>query len=364
MVKAGDVPNVRMTRMGLIGTSSTRPVDVVQHHLAMQAQDFGPAKWAIGQRLQGLVDKDVERKISDGQILRTHVLRPTWHFVGRRDLRWLMVLSGPRVQKTIEARYRQLNLDVKTRSRAEKVVAAELVGGNHLTRRELTEIFHRSRIAPDGQRMPHLLMHCELQSVICSGRVRGKEQTYALFDERVPKGRDFDREGAVEKLVRRYLESHGPASLKDMAWWSGLTIRDLRSGLDSLGARAISEKIEGTTLWWSGDQPPSHIKNPHVQLLQTYDEFVVGYSESRYLGDPRAARIRKLFTDRNLPNGTVMLGARVAGHWRRTITAKTVNVQVLLYEPLKGAARVALESAVEGLAGFLGRQPELVVGAL
>jgi hypothetical protein len=212
--------------------------------------------------------------------------------------------------------------------------------------------------------MPHLLMHCELESVICSGPVLGKEQTYALFDERVPKGSEFDREGAVEELVKRYLKSHSPASVKDMAWWSGLTIRDLRSGLESLGAQAISETIEGTTLWWSDDQRPSRNKNAVVQLLQTYDEFVVGYSESRYLGDPRAARVRKLFTDRNLPNGTVMLGSRVAGHWRRTVTGKAVDVQVLLYEPLKGTAKIALETAVEELGRFLGRQPNLSIGRL
>jgi hypothetical protein len=364
MVRPGDVAKIRIGRMGLVEPLFQHPVEVVEAHLAMQAQDFGPAKWSIAQRLSGRVDSDIEREVSEGSILRTHVLRPTWHFVAARDLRWLMALSGPRVQKSVEARYRQLGLDIKTRSWAEKLISDRLRGGNHLTRRDLGEVLRKSRIEPDGQRLPHLLMHCELEGVITSGPVQGKDQTYSLFDERVPKGAQFDRDRAVVELIRRYLASHGPATLKDMSWWSGLTISDLRAGLEGVGAGVSNGEVGGSKLWGIGETNGTRRRRLTVQMLQTYDEFVVGYTESRYLGDPRAADVRKAFTDRSLPNGTVMLGPRIAGLWRRSLTAKRVEVEVLLYEPLLAAGAVALEKAVKELGRYLGRQSDLSTGVI
>ena len=138
----------------------------------MQAQAFGPAKWSIAQRLGKVVDADVERKVSGGSILRTHVMRPTWHFVAKRDLRWLMDLTGARVHRGLQSRHRELDLNPKTLARAEKLIASNLEGGNFLTRREIGEILRKSRLDPEGQRLPHLLMHCELKALICSGPVR------------------------------------------------------------------------------------------------------------------------------------------------------------------------------------------------
>jgi hypothetical protein len=355
-MEPADVAGQRMRRMGLLGPLLEKPVDVVRHHLAMQSQDVGPAKWSIGQRLNGLTDREVERKISDGSILRTHVLRPTWHFVARTDLRWLMALSGPRVQRGLESRYRKLGLDAKTRARGERVIAKHLEGGNHLTRRELGAILRKARIDPEGQRMPHLLSHCELEAIICSGQVKGKQQTFALFDERVPTGPRLDRDKALVELVRRYLNSHGPATLADLSWWSGLTTTDLKAGLEGLAPRASSETLDGLTLWWTDKEPRGRPRRPVVQLLQAYDELVVGYTESRYLGDPRRARIRAAFIDRSVPNGTVMVGSRVLGHWRRSTKEKVVEVEAHLYEPLRGAQAKAMEKAVGDLGRFVGKE--------
>jgi hypothetical protein len=202
-------------------------------------------------------------------------------------------------------------------------------------------------------------MHCELESVICSGSLRGKDHTYALFDERVPAGRHLNRDQAVTELVRRYLTSHGPATLKDMSWWSGLKTTDLRAGVEALGSRLSNERVKDSNLWWIGEPRPSLRRGAVVQLLQAYDEYVVGYTESRYLGDPRGARVRAAFADRSLPSGTVMSGPRVAGHWRRSTTDKAVRVEVLLYEPLSKSGGLALERAVGRLGDFLGRRTQL-----
>lgn len=273
-----------------------------------------------------------------------------------------MALSGPRVQKGMEGRYHQLGLDAKTRARAERAISDHLSGGRHLTRKELVDVLRSARIDDDGQRLPHLLMHCELESVICSGRVRGKDQTYALFDERVPQISRFDRDSAVAQLVRRYLKSHGPATVKDMAWWSGLTMTDLRTGLAAAGA--TSEEREGVTLWSIDAPPRGGPRRARVQLLQNYDEFVVGYTESRYVGDPKAETMKARFHARDLPGATVLLGSRAVGHWRRAMKGRVLEVEVLLYERLRGPDSVALEEAAQELGRFLGRETRLHVGIL
>lgn len=358
-----DVATTRLHRTGLAVPIDGGPARVVETHLAMQAQDFGPAKWSIGQRLSGSTDVEVERAFTRGSILRTHVLRPTWHLVARRDLRWLLSLSGPRVQKGLQPRYRQLGLDGRTRSRAETVIARALLDGD-LTRREVNDVLRRSRIDTEGQRLPHLLIHCELESLICSGARRGNDQTYALFDSRVPNGRRLDRDRAVTELVRRYLRGHGPATVKDMSWWSGLTVSDVKSGLGELEAELATARVDDKTLWWLDEAKTSSDRDGRVRLLQAYDELVVGYTESRYLGDPRAAEARAAYVDRRLPSGVLLSGTRVAGHWRRSVTDRRVEVRVLLYAPLRGAAKAALEEATDDLGRFVGRPVQVTTGVI
>ena len=360
-----DIARVRLQRSGLSGRPFEHPREVVEAHLAMQSQDFGPAKWSIGQRLASLTsDEDVERAVSRGDILRTHVLRQTWHFVAARDLIWLMALSGPRVQRGLAGRYRQLGLDPKTRGKAERVVARALQGDNHQIRAELREVLRKSRIDTEGQRLPHILSHCELEGIVCSGRVKGKHQTYALVEERVRRPRRLDSDVAVVELVRRYLSSHGPATVKDMRWWSGLTIAELRNGLDGLGDKVKGKEVNGVTLWSLRNGLRSAGGKRAVLLLQTYDETVIGYTESRYFGDPRAKTTREAFVARNLPTGVALLDARVIGLWRRGTKERTVDIEVLLYEDLAPRDTRLLEAAATELGRFTARQPRLQVDLL
>jgi hypothetical protein len=183
-----------------------------------------------------------------------------------------------------------------------------------------------------------------------------------LFDERVPQIARFDRDSAVTQLVRRYLKSHGPATVKDMAWWSGLTTTDLRAGLAEAGAE--SEEHDGLTLWSLGVAPRGGPRRARVQLLQNYDELIVGYTQSRYLGDPRAETMKARFNARDLPGATVMLGSRAVGHWRRPTKGKVVEVELSLYEKLRGPDATALEEAVEEFGRFIGRETRLQVQVL
>jgi hypothetical protein len=354
----------RMHNSRLTGTGFTSPAEAVGWHLAMQAQDYGPAKWSIGQRSKGLTEQDLDDALADGSIIRTHVLRPTWHFVARDDLRWLLALSGPRVQQGNASRYRELGLDARTRARGEKAIVAALQGGNRLTRKELAAVLDDSGIDRSGQRMPYILSHCELEAVIGSGGLAGKQQTYALLDELIATAGSFDRDDALVELVRRYLTSHGPATVKDMSWWSGLTMADLRKALDLLEFEVASEAIEGLTLWAIASNHSMPPPARGVRLLQAYDELVVGYTESRFLGDPGAEKARAAWGDRTYPSGVLLLNGRIGGHWRRTLERGSIRVEVHLYEDPTRAITQAVRSAATKLGRFLDRPMSLDVRSL
>jgi hypothetical protein len=358
-----EVARRRIRNSRLTGARFAAPDEGVQWHLAMQAQEYGPAMWSVGQRSKGLRETDVDRALTEGTIVRTHVLRPTWHFVAAGDVRWLLALSGPRVQQGNAGRYRQLGLDARTLARAEKVIASALEGGNRLTREELAAVLERKKLDREGQRMPYFLMHCELEAVICSGGRKGKQQTYALLDERVPAGGTrFDREEAVVELVRRYLTSHGPATVKDLSWWSGLTMTDIRAALDSIADEVGSDEVDGLTIWSASSERRRRAPAARgAHLLQTYDELVVGYTESRFHGDAAGELARQAWSDRSFPTGVLLLHGRIGGHWRRTIEAKRVRVAMHTYTKVAAADAEALESAAIRLGRFVGLPVELEI---
>ena len=357
-----DIARRRLRASRLTGPAVTSPPEAVGWHLAMQAQDYAPAKWSIGQRSTGLRDEDLDRALTEGSIVRTHVLRPTWHLVAREDLRWLLALSGPRVQRGNARRYGELGLDARTLARGERVIVRALEAGARLTRRELAEILDRSGFDREGQRMPYLLMHLELEAVIGSGGPAGKQQTYALLEGRVPTDPGLDREAAIVELVRRYLQSHGPATVKDLRWWSGLTMSDLRTALADLAEDTGTETVDGFQLWSLTSQaarPPAG----GVELLPTYDELGVGYTESRFLGDPLMERARAAWGDRSLPSGIVIVDGGIAGHWRRTVEGKAIRVEAHLYEPRRRGLAARVEAAADELGAFFGRPIAFSVSA-
>ncbi len=225
--------NQHVTRPGL-----RTPEAVVAWFGAMQAQEYAAARWAIGLRLPGSVgDAEIERAFDAGRILRTHVMRPTWHFVTTADIRWMLELTAPRVQRTLGSYTRQLGLDARTLTRATKVFERVLRDGQHLTRPELGEHLQKAGIEARLNRLAHIALHAELERVICSGPRRGKQFTYALLDERAPRAIRLTRDEALAELTTRFFRSHGPATIRDFVWWSGLTTADSKRGLDVVRAR-------------------------------------------------------------------------------------------------------------------------------
>ena len=247
-----DIAQQRLHNQHITHRTFGKPGDVVEWLGAVQAQDFAAAKWAVGLRSCGMTDDDVEQAFADGAILRTHVMRPTWHFVSPADIRWILALTAPRVNAVNASWYRRLELDDALFSWSNAVLAKALQGGKQLIRAELVSVLKLAGIATDDLlRFTAIMMRAELDGIVCSGARRGRQFTYALLDERAPQARMLDRDEALAELARRYFTSHGPATLQDFVWWSGLTGADARAGLEMVTSQLMREVVDGQVYWFA-----------------------------------------------------------------------------------------------------------------
>jgi Winged helix DNA-binding domain len=357
-----DIAYRRLHNQRLEGEPFAGPQEVVRWLGAVQAQDYGPAKWSLGERSRGAVDADVDRAMAEGAILRTHLLRPTWHFVLPEDIRWMQALTAPRVHAQNAYHYRQTGLDDGVRQKARRLMVDALRGGNHLTRRELEAVLQRGGIAAKGLGTVYVLMDAELECVICSGPLEGRQHTYALVEERAPHARTLSRDEALAELALRYFTSRGPATAKDMRFWSSLNLADIQRGIELTGARLVSEVVDGLTLWSAPAEAPPRPPSPKVHLLQGLDEYFVGYGESRGFCDQSGVRPSPV--DRAIYNGALILDSQLAGHWKRTVGKRSVTFAVALRTPFEEAQMQALQDAADRHGAFLGVPATLQVEAL
>jgi hypothetical protein len=347
-----DIANRRLHNQRLEGERFALPAEVVGWLGCVQSQDYGPAKWSVGERTRGATDAALDQAFSAGKILRTHILRPTWHFVLPTDIRWMQQLTAPRVHAQNAYYYRQSGLDEGTRERVNRLIVYALRGGNHLTRKELEGVLLGGGIVLKGLGMAYAVMQAELDCVICSGALKGRQQTYALFEERVPDAPAFSRDEVLGELAMRYFASRGPATAKDLRFWSSLPLADIHRGLEIAGARLRRDEVDGLTLWSAPGEAPPPLPSPSVHLLQGLDEYFVGYGESRTFCDQSGAR--PSLVDRAIYNGALILDSQLAGHWKRAVSKRAVTFQVALRAPFDEARMQALQTAADRHGEFLG----------
>jgi hypothetical protein len=265
----------------------------------------------------------------------------------------MLSVSGPRVQAMNLHYYRKMGADTKLLKRSRRLIERSLQHGQALTRRELAASLARCGVHLQGQLLAFVTMHAELQGVICSGPRRGKQFTYMLLDDRVPPGRTLDQDWALGELARRYFHSHGPATIRDFSWWSGMTIRETKRALDIIQAPAIGESASGEKYWSctiDGAAPPSRPAGA-VDLLPIYDEYLIAYKE-------REAVMSLAPPTRGYDPYAhfLMLDGRLVGTWSRSDTIDTVHAAVTPYRPLTKAQKKTLALAVGNLGAFLGRR--------
>lgn len=328
--------------------------EVVEWLGAVQAQVFDEAKWSLGERTRRCADSDVEGAFARGEIIRTHVLRPTWHFVARPDARWLLRLTRPRVNALNRYYNAQHGLDATLLARAERVLARALEDGEPRTRPELAARLAAEGIEAAGSRLAYVLMHAELEEVICSGPRRGRQHTYALFDHRVPPAArdDLPRERAAQELVRRFFTSHGPATVRDFTAWSSLTAAETKAALEELTGELEVELDDSGTPWYVGFQrhgPARHDRRAF--LIPTYDETIVAYQRLRIVlahpvGPGAFERV-------------AVVDGRTVGSWKRTVAPRRVTLELTAFGELEDRDERALGSAARRLARFLGTDVSL-----
>jgi hypothetical protein len=347
-----DIAQQRLFNQHLVVTSFEKPDEAVHWLGAVQAQEYAGAKWGIALRTQSLTSAAIDQAFAQGDILRTHVMRPTWHFVTPADIRWMLMLTAPRVNAANALYYRRLGLDDAVFSRSNAVLAKSLEGGNQLTRSELQSALLQAGIskAPDDRlRLAYLVMRAELDGVICSGALRGKQHTYALLDERAPLTRPLEKDEALAELTRRYFTSHGPATLKDFMGWSGLAPADAREGLELAKSHLDQEIIQSKTYWFSSILPDQKPHSPIAQLLPAFDEFTVAYRDSSAVLD------RQYTGPASVSLGPVIaIDGVITGSWKRTISKKAVSIEVKPFRVLTEAQEQATQAASARYGVFLG----------
>jgi hypothetical protein len=348
-----DLIRERLANQFLTGESVASPVEVVRRLGAVQSQDYPNAKWALGIRTQSATDADVEAAISRGEILRTHIMRPTWHFVLPEDIRWMMALTGPRIAAAMASYNKRLGLTPAVLKRTNRAIEKMLRDGQCLTRREMLPLFTKARIGPlTTQSLAHVVMQAEVDAVICSGPCRGKQFTYALFDARVPPHDAIDRDEALSRLAERYYATRGPATTHDFAWWSGLTVSDARRAVDIRGKALTSVNVDGNTMWMVERSSPARPAGPSAHLLPNYDEYFIGYRDRSAIG--RRLKGSKLVEggDGSITHVTLVNGELVGG-WKRVSSDRVIKPVLTMLTRLSATERGLVERAASRFEAFV-----------
>jgi hypothetical protein len=333
-------------------TTFKTAAEVVSWLGAVQAQDYPGAKWGVGQRMKRASDQELDAALDEGTILRTHVMRPTWHFVPTTDIKWMQALTGPRVNAASGSAYRSQELDDRVLARARVVLERALRDHTYLTRAEIAKALQQARILCNPLRLSLIVMRAEVDALICSGPRRGKHFTYALVDERAPRAKTLTRDEALAELTSRYFASHGPATIRDYVWWSGLTVREAKAGVAMVKPAFEELSLGGLTYFFrpaKGVRPPD---TPIVHLVPTYDESLIAYKDRGVALDLDPSQKPPSTMD---PYAAyVTIDGRLRGTWRRTIERDRIAVKVTPFLTLTTPQRRALEGEIERYSKFMG----------
>lgn len=357
-----DIAHIRLISQQIAGTKFKTVKDLVGWMGAMQAQDYAMVKWAVGVRLPHSTDQEIETAINNGEIIRTHLLRPTWHLVSADDIYWLLELTAPRIKASLKPRHQELGLSETVMTKSRTIIENALSGGRHLTREALIAEFEKANIATDNNRASHLFSRAELDGVICSGTVKGKKQTYALLEERVPKTSSLPKEKALASLAKRYFTSHNPATLQDFAWWSGLSVGDARQALEMVKSDFVSETIDSQTYWFTNSFSMPKTDKESVYLLPAFDEFIISYKD-------RSASLpfenhSKAVSNNGMFWPIIVVNGQVTGIWKRTIKKDKVIVETEHFNQPNKTTTDLIEKAARQFGDFLGKKtwPQVITG--
>jgi hypothetical protein len=350
MVADLDIARWRLRTQHLVSPYAVSAREAVGSLLAVQAENPSQAAWAVASRTGNPDQADLAALLDSGAVLRTHVLRPTWHFVLAEDIGWLLDLTAPRIRRVTGQQLRDAHgLDERSTDQALAALMQVLASRGQLTRAQLAQELRERGIGGSGQMLMILLAHAELGGLICSGRVAAGEHTYALMDERVPAPRRLGRNEALAELAVRYFTGHGPATERDLAYWATLTLTDVRAGLLQVRDQLDSLQHDGRTFWHAPGDLPGSPQKPGGHLLQILDEMYRGYQDSRWLLDAAGDVPRT----RETAAGMALVDAQLLAAMRRTIARDHVRFDLRPYRALTSSETEALDQAASRYGEYL-----------
>lgn len=355
-----DIARQRLLNQQIVRPTFTHPGAVVQWMGAMQAQDYLGALWAIGLRLPNATEGMIEQAQAAHTIVRTWPMRGTIHFVAAADVRWMLELLAPRVIQRSLGRRQQLGLDAATIAAGGEVVAKALAGGKQLTRPALYKMLEAAGIATHDGRGLHLLGQLAHERLICFGARDGKQPTFVLLDEWVPEAPSLPPDAALATLTLRYFTSHGPATVHDFTWWSGLTLTEARNGLGAVAGQIRSTLLDGQEYYFVADQPDAPVDPSAAWLLPPFDELLVAYRDRRAALDPGYNQLVVPGAN-GMFNPIVVIDGRVVGTWKRSLKRDRVTLTFTPFTQWTDAQAQALMSAATRYGDFLGK-PAVIAG--
>jgi Winged helix DNA-binding domain len=352
-MKSIDIVQQRIINQQLAGTKFKSAKEVVSWMGAMQAQDYAMAKWAVGVRLPGSTDETVEQAINRGEIIRTHVMRPTWHLVSSKDVRWMLTLTAPHLRNAMKSTHKKMGLTDQLFKRTNFIIEKSLTENGCMTRGELVFELNKNKIKPNNLQTIHIMFNSELNGSVCNGPIRGKQFTYALLEERVPKTKTFTIDEALAELSLRYFKSHGPATLQDFAWWSGLPAADAKNSLEMVKSKLMSAKI-GDQTYWFDDSIRNERAIQSIYFLPAYDEFMISYKDRSAALAPKF--ISNAITSNGIFRPIIVVNGQVVGTWSREIKKEKVVFESKFFRSLQKLNKTEMNTAFEPYKNFLGRK--------
>jgi hypothetical protein len=341
-----DIVHRRLHNQSIAPAALATPGEVVTRLGAVQAQDYLGALWAVGLRMKGATEQTIEQAISDRKIIRTWPMRGTLHFVAPEDVRWMLALLTPRIIARAARRHKQLELDAAIFARSEALFTKALQGGKQLTRAEMMDVLEQAGISTKGQRGYHILWWAAQSGLICFGPRQGKQDTFLLLDDWLPEGKTLSREEALAELAYRYFTGHGPATIQDFRWWSGLLAVDARAGLKMVEAQLAHEEFDGQIYWFSSSLSSIKAASPTAYLLPGFDEYLLGYRDRTAALD--SAHATKVVPGANgMFKPIIVIDGRVVGTWKRTFKKDRVVIALQPFNALSEAEAQAVAPAAE-----------------
>jgi hypothetical protein len=347
-----EISHYRLVSQKLYKTSPASPQEIVKHLGAMQAQDYAMAKWAIGSRCDA-TEKEIEEAINSGKIIRTHILRPTWHFVAADDIHWMLDLSGPQVKRIILAETKKYGCDESQFDKINSAIEKMLAGNNHSTREEIIQELTIKKFSGGYTLSPVLvMMYAELDGLVCNGKMKGKQMTYALLEERVPKPlAKLTKEEGLAKLAKRYFESHGPATLSDFSWWSGFSMTTCKIAIHSIKSELNSAEIENQTYWFGTNLSLENNFRESVHFIAAFDEILISYKnrEASILLEHQL----KAFTRNGIFKPVILENGKVIGTWKRTIKKDHTKIETQFFNKTEKHKKEVLFEGIKAFENYL-----------